>query len=153
MLAVGEKAPDFELMDQTGKKHRLGDYAGKWVVLYFYPKDDTPGCTKEACAFRDSYVDLKKQGVVVLGVSKDTVTSHDKFAKKYALPFPLLADEEKHVIKAYEAWGVKKFMGREFEGTLRVSYLIDPMGKIHKAYAKVKPATHAQKILADLRVF
>jgi thioredoxin-dependent peroxiredoxin len=150
MLPINNTAPDFELADQDGVVRRLSDYKGKWVVLYFYPKDDTPGCTKEACGFRDSYKELLDKNVVILGVSKDTVQKHKKFAEKYSLPFPLLADVDKTVIEQYQAWGKKKFMGREFEGILRITYLIDPQGIIHKAYEKVNPLTHASEIIKDL---
>lgn len=149
MLANGTKAPDFELPDQDNQKHSLRDYRGKWVVLYFYPKDNTPGCTKEACNFRDSYRQLLAKGIVILGISKDSVESHQKFAAKYQLNFPLLADTEKQAIQAYEAWGVKKFMGREFAGVKRITYLIDPEGSIRQGFAKVNPLTHAQEILKN----
>lgn len=145
------KAADFTLPDQNGTVHTLSQYKGKWVILYFYPKDDTPGCTKEACSFRDNIAQFQKLGVVILGVSKDSVKSHKKFEEKYHLPFPLLSDEEKVVHKAYNAWGMKKFMGREFEGTLRNTYLINPDGDIHKTYERVNPLVHAGQILADLR--
>lgn len=146
------KASDFSLPDQNGTIHTLSQYRGKWVILYFYPKDDTPGCTKEACSFRDNIAQFQKLGVVILGVSKDSVKSHKKFEQKYSLPFPLLSDEEKVVHKAYNAWGMKKFMGREFEGTLRNTYLINPAGAIDKVYEKVNPLVHAGETLADLRV-
>jgi peroxiredoxin Q/BCP len=143
-------AKDFELPDQNGKIHKLSDYKGKWIVLYFYPKDDTPGCTKEACNFRDSINKFKKLGVVILGVSKDSVTSHKKFADKYHLNFTILSNEDKSVIKKYKSWGIKKFMGREFEGTIRNTYLINPKGEIVKFYEKVNPLSNAQQILKDL---
>lgn len=149
-LEEKQKAPDFTLPDQDGKAHTLSDYKGSWVVVYFYPKDNTPGCTKEACAFRDSFPDFKKLKAVVLGISVDSVKSHDKFAAKFELPFTLLSDEEKKVVKAYGVWGKKKFMGREYMGTMRTSFLIDPDGTIAKIYWKVKPAEHADEILADL---
>ncbi|MEK7516171.1 MAG: thioredoxin-dependent thiol peroxidase, partial [Patescibacteria group bacterium] len=136
--------------DQTGKERKLSDYKGRWVLLYFYPKDDTPGCTKEACAIRDTYAEFKKVKAVVLGVSTDSVTSHAKFAKKFNLPFTLLADEEKKVAKAYGVWGKKKFMGREYMGTHRTSFLIDPQGMIAKVYVEVKPEMHAEEVLKDL---
>lgn len=145
------KAKDFILKDQDGKKRSLSDYKGKWVVLYFYPKDNTPGCTKEACAFRDSFHELQRMGIEILGVSKDSVASHKKFADKHNLNFPILSDENKNVIKAYKSWGIKKFMGREFEGTLRNSFLIDPKGNIVKEYKKVNPLTHAAEIISDLK--
>lgn len=144
------KAPDFSLADQDDRIHKLSDYRGKWVVLYFYPKDDTPGCTKEACNFRDFLDTFKEKGVAILGVSKDSVISHKKFAEKYHLNFPILSDESKEVIKAYKAWGKKKFLGREFEGTLRMTYLIDPKGEIGKVYKNVNPTIHASEILKDL---
>ena len=145
------EAKDFNLPDQDGKFHKLSDYKGKWVVLYFYPKDDTPGCTKEACNFRDSLQGLQKLGVQILGVSKDPISSHKKFAEKYGLNFPILSDESKAVIKAYKSWGVKKFMGKEFEGVIRNTYLIDPKGKIKKFYEKVNPLTHASQIQSNLK--
>lgn len=143
-------ALEFDLPDQDNKFHKLSDYRGKWVVLYFYPKDDTPGCTKEACNFRDSFHELQKMDVQILGISKDSVASHKKFAEKYDLNFPILSDENKEVIKKYNAWGVKKFMGREFEGILRITYLIGPKGEIKKVYEKVNPLVHASEILKDL---
>ncbi len=143
-------ATDFSLPDQDSKFHKLSDYRGKWVVLYFYPKDDTPGCTTEACNFRDSFHELQKLGVVILGVSKDSVKSHKKFADKYGLNFPLLSDESLKIIKSYKAWGEKKFMGRTYEGILRTTYLINPQGEIAKVYEKVNPLTHAEAISKDL---
>jgi peroxiredoxin Q/BCP len=142
---------DFRLPDQDGKIHSLSQYKGKWVVLYFYPKDDTPGCTKEACNFRDSIQELKNLGVVILGVSKDSISSHKKFSEKYHLNFPILSDENKKVIKLYKAWGKKKFLGKDFEGTLRMTYLIDPDGKTKKVYKNVNPSIHAGEILKDLQ--
>ncbi len=142
---------DFSLPDQDGKLHSLSDYRGKWVVLYFYPKDDTPGCTKEACNFRDSFHQLQKMGVVILGVSKDSVKSHKKFAEKYQLNFPILSDESLETIKGYDAWGKKKFMGRQYDGIFRMTYLINPKGAIEKIYEKVNPLTHASDIIADLK--
>lgn len=150
---TGTIAPDFTLPDQSGGSHTLSSYQGKWVLLYFYPKDDTPGCTKEACAIRDADPDLSSLGAVVLGVSADSVSSHKKFAEKYNLMFPLLADENKEVVNAYGVWGVKKFMGREYEGIMRTSFLINPEGVIAKVYEGVKPETHATEVLADLKVF
>ncbi len=142
-------AHDFSLPDQDGQLRKLSDYRGKYVVLYFYPKDDTPGCTKEACNFRDSFHELQNLGVVILGVSKDSVASHKKFADKYNLNFPLLSDEKREVINIYSAWGTKKFMGKSFEGVIRMSYLINPQGEIVKVYPKVNPLTHAKEIIAD----
>lgn len=149
-LKVGSKAPEFSLPDQNNKQHSLSDYQGQWVLLYFYPKDDTPGCTKEACALRDNLPRFKKIKAVVLGVSVDSVKSHAKFAEKYGLPFTLLADEGRSVVKKYGVWQKKKFMGREFWGTMRTSFLIDPKGKIAKIYKNVKPDVHAVEVLKDL---
>lgn len=150
-LNVGSKAPAFSLPDQDGNLHSLKDEAGKWVLLYFYPKDDTPGCTTEACSIRDAWSDFKKHGAHVYGVSTDSVKSHGKFAEKFHLTFPLLADEDKKVVEAYGVWGKKKFMGREYLGTMRTSFLIGPDGKIKKIYEGVKPAEHAAEVLADLK--
>jgi peroxiredoxin Q/BCP len=150
-LDTGAKAPDFTLADQAGTEHTLSQYKGKWVLLYFYPKDDTPGCTTEACGIRDAWTRFKRRKAVVLGVSPDTVKKHEKFAAKYDLPFTLLADTEKDVVQAYGVWGKKKFMGREYLGVNRVSFLIDPKGKIAKVYPKVKPATHAEEVIEDLK--
>lgn len=149
-LKIGDKAPAFSLPDQDGTTHSLKDYKGKWVLLYFYPKDNTPGCTVEACTIRDTYGDFENMGTVVLGVSTDSVASHGKFAEKYDLPFPLLADEQKELVKAYGVWGKKKFLGREYMGTNRMSFLIDPTGKIAKVYESVKPPKHAKEVLEDL---
>ena len=146
-----KSAPPFTLADQTGTMHTLFQYKGKWVILYFYPKDDTPGCTKEACNFRDSSKEFVAAGVIILGVSKDTVLSHKKFAEKYHLNFPILSDETKDVIKAYGAWGMKKFMGKEFEGVKRTTTLIGPDGTIQKVYENVNPITHASQILKDIQ--
>jgi len=143
------KAFDFSLPDQNGEVHRLSDYRGQFVVLYFYPKDDTPGCTVEACSFRDNQEKFRENGVVVLGISKDTVLSHKKFAQKHNLRFTIFSDVEKKVIKEYKAWGSKKFMGKTFEGVLRKTYLIDKEGNIIKVYDKVNPLTHAEEILKD----
>ena len=145
------KTIDFSLTDQNEKVRKLSSYKGSWVLLYFYPKDDTPGCTKEACGFRDSLNELKEYNVIVLGVSADSVASHQKFSQKYHLNFPLLSDEKKEVIKAYGAWGKKKFMGRQFEGILRISFLINPKGEIVKKYDKVKPEIHARQVLEDIK--
>lgn len=144
------KAPSFELPDQEGKVHKLSDYLGKWVLVYFYPSDDTPGCTVEACSFRDNLNEFKKLDVQVLGISKNTAKSHTKFANKFSLNFPILSDESLETIKAFGSWGKKKFMGREFEGTLRNSYLIDPKGEILKIYEKVNPKKHVQEVLKDI---
>lgn len=143
-------APRFSLQDQDGKTHDLQNYKGRWVVLYFYPKDDTPGCTTEACSFRDEYGYIQEQGAVVLGVSKDSVASHKKFATKFSLNFPLLSDESLDVIKAYGAWGERSMYGRKFMGIIRSTFLINPEGKIVKEYPKVTPKDHAVQIVKDL---
>ena len=153
ILRENTKAPDFTLTDQEGKTHKLSDYKGKWILLYFYPKDDTPGCTKEACAIRDSWAGFAKRGAVVLGVSTDSVKSHEKFSQKYKLSFTILSDENKEVVKKYGVWGEKKFIGRIFQGTKRVSFLISPALRIAKVYEKVKPTIHAEQVLSDLDQF
>lgn len=150
MPHVGDVAPAISLPDQMGVTHTLEQYKGKWILLYFYPKDSTPGCTTEACALRDAWETFGEKNAVVLGVSTDSVKSHAKFAEKQKLPFTLLADEEKQVVNAYGVWAKKKFMGREYMGILRVSFLIDPHGKIAKVYETVKPAVHANEVLTDL---
>ena len=150
MLQVGDLAPDFSLLDGDGSIHKLSDYRGKVVVLYFYPKDDTSGCTTEACNFRDDYSAYEGSGVVILGVSADDEKSHQKFREKYDLPFHLLADTEKKVVRLYGAWGKKKMYGREYEGIFRTTYLIDKAGKIIKVFEKVKPSTHSQEVLASI---
>ncbi len=151
MLKNGLLAPDFTLPDQFGIARTLSAFRGKWVILYFYPKDDTPGCTKEACAFRDGFEKFQRADVDILGVSVDSAKKHAKFAEKYDLPFTLLSDEEKKVVRLYKAWGKKKFMGREYMGTKRVSYLIDPTGTIAKVYPDVKPNEHAEEVLGDVK--
>ncbi|MDP2593770.1 MAG: thioredoxin-dependent thiol peroxidase [bacterium] len=148
---IGVMAPAFTLPNQDGTMHSLADYRGKWVLLYFYPKDDTPGCTIEACTIRDQFEDFATIGVVVLGVSTDTVASHKKFAEKFELPFTLLADVNKEVVGAYGVFGEKKMMGRAFMGVRRTSFLIDPSGKIAKVYENVKPEAHAAEVIADLK--
>jgi len=150
-LKVGDLAPDFTLLDQSDKKHSLSDYKGKWVLIYFYPKDDTPGCTKEACALRDNFPSFKKDKAVILGVSIDSASSHKKFIKKYELPFTLLVDEDKAMVNKYGVWAKKKFMGKEYIGTKRTSFLLNPQGKIAKIYENVKPAIHAEEVLQDLK--
>jgi len=150
-LSEGDKAPDFTAPTNGGGTVSLKDFKGKYLVLYFYPKDDTPGCTKEACGFRDAYRDFEKAGAVVLGVSTDSVKKHDKFVEKFQLPFPLLADEDKSIVEAYGVWGKKKFMGREYMGTNRVTFLIDPKGKIKKIWPTVKPEEHAAEVLAAIQ--
>lgn len=144
-------APDFNLADENGISRKLSDYRGKAVLLYFYPKDDTPGCTTEACAFRDDYAVYDKEGVVVLGVSPDSSASHTKFKKKYHLPFTLLADEGHHVCDLYGVWGPKKFMGKEYEGVLRTTFLISAAGEILKVWENVKPDGHSAQVLEVLR--
>ena len=150
-LQVGDPAPAIELHDQEGELRTLADHRGTWVLVYFYPKDDTPGCTVEACTLRDASADFAKLGIAVLGISADTTASHRKFADKFGLPFKLLADEDKRTIRAYGSWGKKKFMGREFDGILRRSILVDPEGRIARIYPKVSPAEHAEEVLADVR--
>lgn len=151
MLSPQSPAPQFTLPDQNGVKHSLSDYRGKWVLIYFYPKDDTPGCTKEACMLRDAFPAFEKLDAVILGISADNEKSHKKFEEKYQLPFTLLSDTEKTVVQAYGVWAPKKFMGREFLGILRTSFLIDPEGNIAKVYENVKPAVHAEEVLVDLK--
>ena len=146
----GDPAPDFELTSDGGETVRLSALKGRPVVLYFYPKDDTPGCTKEACGFRDDYAQYARAGVVILGVSPDSTRSHAAFKKKFDIPFPLLADEDKAVVKRYGAWGKKKFMGREYMGVLRKTYLIGRDGRVLRVFEKVKPEGHSQEILAAL---
>lgn len=149
-LAEGDVAPTFTAATNGGGTASLSDYKGKNVILYFYPKDDTPGCTKEACAFRDHFAAFKKKGAVVLGVSVDPVKAHDKFVEKYKLPFTLLADVDKKIVEAYGVWGQKTFMGRKYLGVHRVTFLIGPDGKIKKIWPKVKPEEHAEEVLAAL---
>lgn len=144
-------AHDFDLPDSQGKHHTLADYRGQWLVLYFYPKDDTPGCTTEACGFRDNYATLQQQGVAVVGVSRDTVDSHKAFAEKYNLNFPILSDESAETIQAYGAWGPRMRNGQEVMGIKRTTYLIDPQGEVRKVYEQVDPATHADEILRDVQ--
>jgi thioredoxin-dependent peroxiredoxin len=149
-LKEGDTAPPFIARTNGGGQITLAEFKGKNVVLYFYPKDDTPGCTKEACAFRDQFAEFKKKGAVVLGVSVDPVKSHDKFAVKYKLPFTLLADEDKKIVQAYGVWGEKSFMGRQYMGTHRVTFLIGPDGKIKRIWPRVKPEEHPAAVLAAL---
>ncbi len=148
--SIHQSAPGFVLPDQSGQPRALADFLGQWVVLYFYPKDDTPGCTKEACGFRDGFARFKRAGIIVLGVSADSVKKHAKFVGKYELPFLLLADESKVVVEQYGVWAKKKFMGREYMGILRTTFLIDPEGKIAKIYENVKPEEHAEEVLAEV---
>ena len=150
-LKVGDPAPDFALPDQNGKVHRLSDYRGHYVVVYFYPKDFTPGCTREARAFNEALDALAAEGAVVLGISADDVERHRKFAEKLGLKFPLLADPEKKVIQAYGAWGTKNLYGKKVEGTMRYTYVIDPEGRILKIIKRAKPEEHMEKALAAIR--
>lgn len=153
MLKIGDKAPDFKLKDQSGEEKTLKEYLHqkKKILLYFYPKDDTPGCTTEACSFRDGMGDLDKLGLTVLGISKDSVASHKKFADKYKLNFPILSDEGLEMIKSYDAYGKKKFMGREYDGVFRKSVLIDEKGHVEKIYEEVKPADHVEEVKGDIK--
>lgn len=144
-------APQFSLQDETGQVRNLSDFKGQAVVLYFYPKDDTPGCTTEACGFRDGYGEYARAGVVILGVSPDSPKSHAKFKAKYDLPFSLLADVDHAVCEAYGVWGRKKFMGNEYDGVFRTTFVIGKDGQIVKVYENVKPDGHAQEVLAALR--
>lgn len=146
-LRVGDRAPAFSLKNTQGKTVRLADFKGKKVVLYFYPKDMTPGCTKEACAFRDDYAELQRRGIEVLGVSADDQAAHQKFTAKYALPFTLLSDPEHTMIEQYGAWGEKSLYGRKFMGINRMTYIIDEDGRIAHIFKKVKPETHSQDVL------
>ena len=150
-LKIGDKAPAFALPDHTGAVRSLTDWQGQWVLLYFYPKDDTPGCTTEACSLRDNLPKFSGLNAAVIGISVDSAKSHAKFVKKCGLPFTLLADEDKSVCQEYGVWGEKKFMGRNFLGIKRSSFLIDPSGKVAKIYENVKPAEHAAQVLADIQ--
>jgi len=147
-LPSGIPAPDFELLDETGTKRRLSAFRGKPVVLYFYPADDTPGCTKEACNFRDDYSAYEKAGVTILGVSPDSPESHTKFKKKFQLPFPLLADEAHAVCELYGVWGQKEMFGKSYDGVFRTTYVIDAAGGITHVFEKVRPAEHSVEVLA-----
>lgn len=149
-LSPGDPAPEFSLPDGEGNSVSLSDFRGKRVVLYFYPRDNTPGCTKEACGFRDAYPDYQSNDVVVLGISTDDAKAHTKFTTKYNLPFPLLSDADGQVATTYDSYGLKKFMGKEYMGISRNTFIIGPDGKIEKIYRKVKPEAHAAEILADL---
>lgn len=150
MIEEGATAPDFELESDSGETVRLSDLRGSRVVVYFYPKDNTSGCTKEACGFRDHLPQFDEAGVAILGISPDSVASHEKFRAKHHLNFPLLADTDHAVAEAYGAWGKKKMYGREYEGILRSTFVIAPDGRVEKVYAKVKPAEHAEQLLGDL---
>jgi len=150
-LEVGSQAPSFVLPDQNEKIHQLVDYRGKWLLLYFYPKDNTPGCTVEACTLRDNWSEFTKLNASVLGISADSVLSHQKFSTKFALPFPILADEKKSMLQSYGVLAEKSMFGKTFLGIKRSSFLIDPDGKIAKIYKNVKPADHAEQVLADIK--
>jgi peroxiredoxin Q/BCP len=147
MIKAGNAAPDFTATNTSGETIRLKDLRGKKVVLYFYPKDDTPGCTKEACSFRDAFSEFRKQGIEVIGVSTDSEASHKKFTAKYKLPFTLLADTDHSIADAYGVYGEKKFMGRTYMGVKRMTFLIDEKGKVRKVFEKVKPEEHAREVL------
>jgi peroxiredoxin Q/BCP len=149
-LSVGQKAPEFLLPDENGELRSLNDYGGQHILLYFYPKDDTPGCTTEACNFRDDYSQYKNANVVILGISPDTPASHLKFKNKYGLPFLLLADEDHQVCELFGVWGPKKSFGKEYDGVHRTTYLIDPDGIIKEVFKKVSPANHSAEVLALL---
>ena len=149
-IEAGIPAPEFTLPDEYEEKRSLKDFRGKPLILYFYPKDDTPGCTTEACNFRDDYSAYQDAGVTILGVSPDSPKSHTKFKKKYGLPFPLLADEDHAVADLYGVWGPKKFRGRSYEGILRTTFLIDAKGQIQKVFENVKPADHSAEILKTI---
>ena len=150
MLEVGTKAPDFTLPDQNGDLHSLSEYRGKKVILYFYPKDNTPGCTKQACGFAERYPQFIEKGAVVLGISKDSVASHKKFEEKYGLPFTILSDPELVAIQAYDVWQEKKNYGKTYMGVVRTTYLIDEEGKIAKAFDKVKAVDNPEQMLGEL---
>ena len=150
MVEEGQEAPDFELTSDTGERVRLSQFRGKPVVLYFYPRDDTPGCTKQACAIRDSYDDFTERGAVVLGVSPDEESSHVKFKAKHGLPFTLLADPDHEVAELYGVWGERKYMGRTYMGIERSTFLVDEDGRVAKVMRRVKPDTHAELVLAAL---
>jgi peroxiredoxin Q/BCP len=151
MLHEGDNAPAFSLPDQNGKIHKLADYKGRWIILYFYPKDMTPGCTTEACNFRDNYTTFTKQDVAILGISKDSPKRHSSFSTKYDLPFPLLSDEGNNVAETYGVWKEKSQYGRTYMGIARTTFLINPQQKIAKIYAKVDVKEHAREILTDLK--
>ncbi len=151
MLKEGDRAPGFTLIDDQGREVRLEDLRGRWVVLYFYPKDDTPGCTTEACGFRDVYGEIRALGAEILGVSPDPIERHQRFKSKYNLPFPLLSDPDHRVAEAYGAWGTKKSFGKEVEGILRSTFLIDPEGRIARIWRRVRPKGHNEQVLEALR--
>ncbi len=150
-ISKGAQAPDFALADDTNNTRRLSEFKGRPVVLYFYPKDDTPGCTTEACNFRDDYSAYVDADVVILGVSPDSTSSHTKFKEKYGIPFPLLADDGHKVCDLYGVWGMKKFMGKEYEGVLRTTFVVDANGRIAHVFEDVKPAEHSEEVLAVVK--
>ncbi len=152
-IKVGDAAPEFSLPDQNGELHSLAETRGSWTLVYFYPKDDTPGCTKEACSIGELFPAFEKIDAKVFGISVDPVKSHKKFAEKYELPFTLLSDEKKEVVDSYGVWQEKQMMGRTFMGTVRTSFLLDPRGTVAKVYEKVKPELHAEEVLADIKAF
>lgn len=151
MLNEGDIAPGFSLPDKDGRLVKLSDFQGKRVVLYFYPRDNTPGCSKQACAFRDAFQEISKQGAVIIGISKDSQKSHQNFASKYELPFLLLSDPEREAIESYGVWQLKKLYGKESMGVVRTTFVIDTDGKIEKIYKKVKPDTNAIQVLSYLK--
>ncbi len=150
IIQAGQKAPDFSLNDFQGKTYRLSDFKGQTIVVYFYPKDDTPGCTTEACSFRDLYADYKNKGVEIIGISPDSEKSHAKFADKYELPFILLSDPDHKICEAFGVWGLKKYMGREYEGVFRTTFVIGPEGEITHVFENVKPTDHSEQVLAAI---
>ena len=152
-IKVGEAAPEFSLPDQDGEMHSLAEARGSWTLVYFYPKDDTPGCTKEACSIGELFPAFEKLDAKVFGISVDPVKSHKKFAEKYQLPFTILSDEKKEVVEKYGVWQRKKMMGRDFMGTVRTSFLLDPRGTVAKVYENVKPEVHAEEVLADIKTY
>lgn len=151
ILAIDTLAPDFSLNDQDGRVISRDSLKGKWTVIYFYPRDDTPGCTREACGFRDNFAALRELGAEILGVSSDTEASHKKFAQKYDLPFPLLVDADNEMAKAYGAWGKKSMYGKTYDGIIRSTVVVDPSGKVAKVWPKVKPDSHGREVLEWLR--
>jgi peroxiredoxin Q/BCP len=149
-LREGDHAPEFTAITHGGGRVSLSEFKGRNVILYFYPRDNTPGCTKEACAFRDRFAEFKRKEAIVLGVSVDSSRSHDKFAAKYKLPFPLLADEDKRIVQAYGVWGQKSFLGKKYMGIYRVTFLIGPDGRIKRIWPQVSPEEHADEVLAAI---
>ncbi len=152
MLKIGDNAPEFKGVDQNGNAIQLSDFTAKKLILFFYPKDNTPGCTAEACDLRDNYDKWLEMGYHIIGVSPDSEASHQKFISKHNLPFPLIADQEKHIIKAFGAWGLKKLYGREYEGLLRTTFVINESGIIEQVFTKVKTKDHSNQILATLNI-